>query len=136
MDNVLQERKKPDDVLRDPRVTADLEAALQDYDRVVLVVDGGGIAEKLTDRVIDYLAEKKDTKSRLLLSRSARDLRIGKTHIRRISGAYEAALLAIYRMYDFSDHFCVLEENAHCGSIFNYIQNGKLTWDEAFYALL
>lgn len=43
--------------------------------------------------------------------------------------------LELYRMYEFSDRFIVLEENDKFGSIWNYVRNGMISAEEALECL-
>ena len=45
-------------------------------------------------------------------------------------------LLDLYRSYEFSDSVLVVEDMQICGSVWNYVSNGLLTFDEACEALL
>ena len=40
-------------------------------------------------------------------------------------------VLELYRMYEFSDRFIVLEESCQYGSIWNYVRKGLITAEEA-----
>lgn len=45
-------------------------------------------------------------------------------------------LVSLYHTYEFSDRFRVIGRSSQCGGLFNYVDNGLLTEQEAFELLL
>ena len=54
---------------------------------------------------------------------------------RQITKEQETELLRMYRMYEFSDRFRVVSRDSRFGSIWNYVDAGILTEQEALEAI-
>lgn len=52
------------------------------------------------------------------------------------SNEEELAIKRIYLMYEFSDKVRLLEDSSQYGSLYNYVENGLLTPEEAWRAAL
>ena len=48
----------------------------------------------------------------------------------------ERELLDLYHMYEFSDKFLVLENSSQYGSVFDYVEDGIISFDEAVRSLI
>lgn len=113
-----------------------LEKDIKDFDRVLLVIDGKGVAKRLTDRVVKHIADYPIDKKLLVISDKADDKKEGNLEIRRIPKEDVECLLSIYRLYDFSDHFSVFFNDDHYGNVLNYVDQGMMKWDEALDAVI
>ncbi len=53
-----------------------------------------------------------------------------------ITYSEEQELLDLYHLYEFSDRFLVLENSSMYGSVFHYVDEGVLSFDEAIRSLI
>ena len=113
-------------------ITDKLKRYLSDYDLVVLVMEDDGV-NGIADRMSHSKAASQTQKRVLFLS--SQDAGQSENYS-KISNDEVSALLEIYRMYDFSDHFCVLSRSKRYGGLFNYVDTGQLTEEELFEAVL
>lgn len=111
-----------------------LEKNLQEFDKVILIT-GDSSENGLLSKFTDSEALKKTSKKILVMS----DGTIGKKGnytYRRISMQELKWLKGLYGTYEFSDRFQILSDSGNYGNIFNYVENGLMTPEEAFHAVL
>ena len=113
-----------------------LEENLDSFERVFLINDECIKQPGLTEFVVDHLRSKEQFGRILLMSTTASEGDNGTISIQRISKADEQVIMSLYRLYDFSDRFSVIDRSIHNGDLFNYIEKGLITFDEAVEAIL
>lgn len=103
-----------------------VEQDLERFDRILLI----------TNMCITSFPAVMDAKKILILSVSEvpldNDLQI---IYRQITAEQESELLKICHMYEFSDRFRVVSRDSRFGSIWNYVEAGILTEQEALEAI-
>lgn len=109
---------------------------IQKFDLVLLVMDGSGVAENLTENFLNSKALQKASKKILVLS----DQNVPYTNVRhqyhQLSARELDAIRNIYFMYDFSDHFRVLSYSRQYGGLLDYVNSGLLSMEGVFQAVL
>lgn len=105
----------------------EIEKDLEQYDRILL----------LTNIWTDPFPTITGTQNILVLSVSTVSLE-GNPQItyRQISMEQQTELLKMYHMYEFSDRFRVVSRDSQFGSIWNYVDAGILTEQEALEAIV
>ena len=107
-------------------ILAEVEKDLERFDRMLLI----------TNMCITSFPAAVDTKNILILSVSEipldNNLQIA---YRQITKEQETELLKVYHMYEFSDRFRVVSRDSRFGSIWNYVDAGILTEQEALEAI-
>lgn len=114
-----------------------IEEALGEYDLILLVTDGAGAAENLTDLLCRSEALRKAEKKILILTEA--DVLPTDTYrctFVKIGRKERTALERLYGMYEFSNRFRILSCDRRWGSILNYVKTGIMTLEEAFQVFL
>lgn len=108
-------------------ILAEIEKDLERFGRILLI----------TDMCEEAFPAGMDAKNILVLSTgtipSESSLQIT---YRQITIEQQAELLKVYHMYEFSDRFRVISRDSRFGSIWNYVDAGILTEQEALEALV
>ena len=103
-----------------------IEKDLEQFDRILLVMDTG----------MGAFPAVADAKSILVLSAYPVPLESSlQITYRQITAEQQAELLKTYHMYEFSDRFRVVSRDSRFGSLWNYVDAGILTEQEALEAL-
>lgn len=117
-------------------IIRELEQDLEQYDKVVLVINDGFGFEDMTAMLIKYLEGKKGMEQLLIMSKdAAADVSVSVS-VRKLTQSEEKDILSLYWLYDFSDRFIVISNDHHCGNLMNYVEAGKLMPEEAFKAYI
>jgi len=114
----------------------ELENNLNKYDKVILI---NGLDNKnldLTELIIDYLEMKKVVIKILLLSSTISENDKQTYTVQKISKEDEQIIVSLYRIYEFSDRFFLIDNGNHNGNLFNYVEKGLLTLEEAIEAMI
>ena len=108
-------------------ILPEIEKDLKRFDRILLI----------TDMDIGAFPAVVDAKNILILSVGAVAME-SKPQIayRQITAEQQAELLKTYHMYEFSDRFRVVSRDSRFGSIWNYVDAGILTEQEALEAIV
>ncbi len=108
-----------------------IEQIIQAYNKVVLLEK----SSENFDR--EFLGHANITDPQILIL-SAKQLnnKEKQTAFRRINEEAAKKLCTLYHIYEFADNFTILEKNSTFATIFNYVQTGILTLEEAWQALL
>ena len=96
-------------------ISAELEADLEEFDRIILV-DMERTDQKVLEDFYESEAFKK-TRSRILI-------------------LSEEEFLTLYRMYEFSNKVFLFSQEDSFGGLYNYVKTGILTVEEAISAFL
>ena len=108
-------------------ILTEIEKDLERFDRILLITDMG----------IGSFPAVADAKNILLLSVGAVSMESNpQTVYRQITAEQQAELLKTYHMYEFSDRFRVISRDSRFGSIWNYVDVGILTEQEALEAIV
>lgn len=123
-----------------------ISTLLQKFDLVLLVMNGSGIAENLTENFLDSEALRNAEKTVLVLSdrnisnQNISYKNISDTNTRhqycRLDTAELEAVRSIYFLYDFSDHFRILSDNRQYGGLLDYVKTGIMTMEDVFQTIL
>lgn len=106
----------------------ELEGYLEEYDRVILVVE---IAEeKFMETLYSFCRHNVTSKRILLLSTEVQEVTEGMIRFHPVSKKDRNILLRLYDTYEFSDRFCVISKHSTYGGLFNYLHTGWLSIDE------
>lgn len=106
-----------------PEIQKDLER----FDRILLI----------TGMDIGAFPAVLDAKNILILSVGAVSMESNpQIAHRQITAEQQAELLKTYHMYEFSDRFRVVSRDSRFGSIWNYVDAGILTEQEALEAIV
>lgn len=97
-----------------------IENLLRKYDQIVLIDDSNDL---FADGIIEQFM-----KSHLYRSSSKKIL--------ILSAKKYGELVLLYHTYEFSDRFKLIGRSSQYGTLFNYVDNGLLTEDEALELLL
>ena len=121
MNNLVPEMEKRTTIL------TEVEKDLEQFDRILLIMDTS----------IGSFPAVADAKNILVLSTNPVSLE-GNMQItyRQITEEQQAELLKIYHMYEFSDRFSVVSRDSRFGSLWNYVDAGILTEQEALEVLI
>ncbi|MBR0091198.1 MAG: hypothetical protein IJP92_05835 [Lachnospiraceae bacterium] len=118
-----------------------LEYDLKEYEKVYLVTSefsGGG---DLADHVL-HVAEEGVTASEtggrilVLFSVGTEGNSSPTVSFRKITAEEEKDLILLYYTYEFSDRFRLITDTDAYGTLWNYVQTGVLTREEALYAMI
>lgn len=108
-------------------ILPEIEEDLERFDRILLITDMG----------IGAFPAVVDAKNILILSTGTISVENdSQVTCRQITMEQQAELLKIYHMYEFSDRFRVVSRDSRFGSIWNYVDTGMLTEQEALEALV
>ncbi|MCR5789323.1 MAG: hypothetical protein K6G83_05475 [Lachnospiraceae bacterium] len=118
--------------VKDPILTV-LEEDLLQYDRVYLLGEGidfgklARAADRSEKKMIFYFPENLCAEEEVSCFPA----------YRRISPEQENVILNLYRMYEFTDNFHLLDaDSRNYGNLLNYMESGVLTAEEVYEALL
>lgn len=103
-----------------------LEAALETFDRVLLV----------TDDLQEPFITSSMKKILVLTTKNIPLADIPQITYSQITAKQQTELLKLYGMYEFSDRFQVIAADGRFGSLWNYVETGILTAQEAMEVLL
>ncbi len=114
-----------------------LEIYLNQYDQLFLL----DLLKNSTDfesGLSEYLQNHgSDIKKRILiLSDHALKLNSDIVDQKLIPAEDLNTYLTLWRTYEFSDRFTVITDDSHFGNMFNYVENGIVSMDDLFSALL
>lgn len=105
----------------------EVEKDLEQFDRILLIID-------MCDRPFPAGMGAKNI---LILSVGTVPLESNlQITYRQITTEQQAELLKVYHMYEFSDRFRVVSRDSRFGSIWNYVDAGILTEQEALEAFV
>ena len=108
-------------------ILSQTEKDLEQFDRILLIKDTCEMP----------FPAAMDVKNILILSSGEIPLDSNRRiAYRKITAEQQAELLRIYHMYEFSDRFRVVSWDSRFGSIWNYVDAGILTEQEALEALV
>lgn len=109
-----------------PTILREIEEDLERFDRILLIMDMS----------IGSFPTGMDVQNILILSVNEVSLE-SKRQIafRQITAEQQAELLKTYHMYEFSDRFRIVSRDSRFGSIWNYVDAGILTDQEALEAI-
>lgn len=114
-----------------------IDAALKQFDLILLLIDGVGAAENLTVDFCCSEALMQTPRKVLILSQMERfHQKHWNGEYRQISNKEQQELCSLYWMYEFSDHFQVLADCPQFGGMLNYVKTGMLTKEEIFWSVL
>ncbi len=119
---------------KDELLTA-LECYLNEYDRIILIINSSIGESDLVSKFINSEAVKNNTKKIMIMSSDNAPESEYYVYY-RLSKAEEKQLVSLYMMYEFSDRFQILAYGNNFGNIFNYVNTGLMTWEEMFEAIL
>ena len=105
----------------------ELEATLKKNKKVILIASDFF----KTEETLAILDVYKDIK---VLSADDRCSQYDKAKL--ITYDEEQELLDLYHMYEFSDKFLVLENSHQYGSVFHYVDEGLISFEEAIKSLI
>lgn len=100
-----------------------IERLLQKYDKVVFFEESFEKLNLINSNI-------------LILSTKELDIQEKQFTFMRIMEENARKLRKLYHTYEFADNFILLEQSPAFASIFNYVQTGILTLEEAWQALL
>lgn len=108
-------------------ILMEIEKDLEQFDRILLI----------TNECTSLFPAVTDAINILVLSISALPVE-SDSHItyRQITKEQQTELLQTYHMYEFSDRFRIVSRDDQFGSIWNYVDAGVLTEQEALEALV
>ena len=108
-------------------ILPEIEKDLERFDRILLI----------TGMDIGAFPAVVDAKNILILSVGAVSME-GNPQIayRQITAEQQTELLKTYHMYEFSDRFRVVSRDSRFGSVWNYVDAGILTEQEALEAIV
>ena len=107
-------------------ILMEIEKDLERFDRILLI----------TDMDVALFSAIMDMKNILILSANPVPLESNsQITYRQITSEQQTELLKIYHMYEFSDRFRVVSRDSRFGGIWNYVDAGILTEQEALEAL-
>lgn len=110
-----------------PTILMEIEKDLERFDRILLIADG----------CIEAFPVVMDAKTVLVLSVGEVSLESNpQITYRQITTEQETELIKTYHMYEFSDRFRVVSRDSRFGSIWNYVDAGILTEQEALEAIV
>ena len=104
----------------------DLESELCIYDKIIIVDKENELAFK----IIKYIAEHGGI-NRIKLFLLKENKFLNKNLYRILTKSEMTTILAVYRMYEFSNRVTIISENDTYGHLFNYVETGILTEEEA-----
>lgn len=109
-----------------------IEQAIREYNKVVLLSEG--FWENFDGETLEHviIASPKI----LILSTKQFDVKEKQFVFKQIDEETANKLYTLYHTYEFADNFILLEQNSTFAAIFNYVQTGILTLEEAWQALL
>ena len=117
------------------KIKDDLTKSLEDYEKIFF-------AANLSQEKIDLLKKfcdsivLKDNAEKVMIFTTADIYCDRNIMIYKISEKEANWIQEIYFMYEFSDKFQVLFNEGNFGGIFNYVNTGELSLEDAFEALL
>lgn len=118
-------------------LSARLEAGLKKYDRIFLIVDDENVGTGLGMLTQFYnWAVLQNLTGKILVLWHFEDAVFTNVDYRQITKEELQTLKQLYCMYEFSDRFQVISWESQYGSLFNLVDTGILTMEEAFQALL
>lgn len=114
-------------------LTANLQDMLSAYDKILFLSRG----ETKMAEILSSCPKKRlhDRKLFLLSQEDVPDLPDGIEEY-RLDEKSAAALQRLYHTYEFSNKFIILSASDNFGTIWNYVETGVLTAEEALTALL
>ena len=115
-------------------IIADLEKYLDEYDLVILIDIDEAIL--VTNMLCSSKALEKTSKKVVIISTVTFSLDGGNHTFRYVTEEEMSVILEVYRSYEASDHLILVSDSGIYGEPWNYIDNGMLTFEEMFTALL
>lgn len=114
-----------------------LEEDLKEYEKILLVLD----AEERVDKLLDMLLNSRSIKAKkqkiLVLYSGKQKIGMDTPVVQRMISREEAeALYGLYSMYEFSDRFQIISRTETYGDVFQLVDTGLITLEEAIEALL
>lgn len=112
--------------------SAYVERIIQEFDKIILISEN--FCE--TFKQIDFGQRCLTPQKILILSVQQFDIEEEQVIFRQIDPEQAERLCLLYHTYEFADNFILLEENSTFATIFNYVQTGILTAEEAWQTFL
>ena len=84
----------------------------------------------------DFSQVNLENRKILILSTKLPNIKEKQVIFEQIDEGRAKELYTLYHTYEFADNFTLLERNSTFATIFNYVQTGILTLEEAWQALL
>ena len=109
-----------------------LEEALIQYDRIILLDKTVTLRR---DQICQYLDTLGGKRNILLLGTEEFICNANNCRYYQITDEEEKGLQKLYFTYEFSDRLIVLSKSLMYGDIWNYVETGIMTEEEAFRAL-
>lgn len=109
-----------------------IENMIRKYDKILLI--SGGVHGEL--KWNDFFQVNLINRNILILSTELLNIKEKLVIFEQIDEGRARDLYTLYHTYEFADNFILLEGNSTFATIFNYVQTGILTPEEAWQALL
>ena len=109
-----------------------MEQAIREYNKVILLAEG--FDENFDGEVLEHV----NITSPKILILSTKRVNVEEKRIvfKQIEKETAKSLYALYHTYEFADNFILLEQVSAFATIFNYVQTGILSMEEAWEALV
>lgn len=109
-----------------------IEHIIQEYNRVYLV------SEELSEKCksCNFAHLNLGTRKNMLISTKMLNNKGEQVVFELIDEEIARELFALYHTYEFADNFVLLEQSSTFATIFNYVQAGILTPEEAWQAFM
>lgn len=126
--------------MQETNLIKQLQQDLTVYGKIALI-PGDFVADAMFARTSGHLtdtasADTKQERALLILSSAEIPGRYKNVECRQITEKEERELTDLYYTYEFSDRFCLLDCPAQYGGLFNYVETGMLSGDEAISCML
>ncbi len=118
------------------RILEELKAALKEYDKIFLVRGSGGVFDELLTALCGSQTVRTGKQKLLILSASPETAGETGAVWRQVTEAEARFLDRLYHMYEFSDRFSVVSRSSLYGGLFQLMDTGLLSSEEAAEALL
>lgn len=118
------------------KIAEKIDKLLQKFDRVLVIINGNGIAENLTENFLQSEALQKTSKKMFILSDQSISDTMAHHQYAQLDAEEVDAIRRIYFTYDFSDHFYILSDSPQYGGLLNYVKTGIMTMEEVFETIL
>lgn len=109
-----------------------IEQAIREYNKVILLAEG--FDENFGGEVLEHV--NITGPKILILSTKQVNAEEKLIVIKQIDKETAKRLYALYHTYEFADNFILLEQDSVFATIFNYVQTGILSLEEAWQVLL
>lgn len=114
-----------------------LEDDLKKYEKIFLILDNEETVDKLLDKLFNSMRIKAKKQRVLILYSGKQKIGIDESVVQRVISREETeALCRLYFMYEFSNRFQVISRTETYGDVFQLVDTGLITLEEAIEALL